>query len=437
MTPRDLQETLHETLRGGQAWSRRLRAPPAPAPARRRGRACVSALFYNARDPLERYNMPDTLKAQYTAFLTAGRVLYSDMGRVLLLDRRRRLRLARHHLGHRRRGGGARALRRRALPGAAQRLPPQRPRQPAGRARQVRPRQARPRRQRELLRPGRRRRRRARWPGRPATAAPAPPSSCAPRWTRWWCCRTRRTRSIRARATSPPPVELSISDGPPRGRGRSLPAVAPRERPRLRADRGLRRGDGRRAMSSFRMTESTLDPAARGGRRHAAGRAGLDAGARAPARSCASSISRATRRSTRCSSTPRHRRALQRHRHDPRAGQHLPDDRHALMSSEGRPLLTIVADTCGRHDTLGGACSAESNQVRYALDKKHMHTCRDSFLLALARHGHGMSKRDLPSNINFFMNVPVTPERRADLRRRHLRRRDATSRCAPRWTCWC
>ncbi len=81
----------------------------------------------------------------------------------------------------------------------------------------------------------------------------------------------------------------------------------------------------------------------------------------------------------------------------------------ALYSSEGRALLTIVADTCGRHDTLGGACSAESNQVRYALGKKYMHNCRDSFLLALARHGHGMNKRDLPQNINFFMNVPVTP----------------------------
>jgi uncharacterized protein len=79
-----------------------------------------------------------------------------------------------------------------------------------------------------------------------------------------------------------------------------------------------------------------------------------------------------------------------------------------LMSSEGRPLLTIVADTCGRHDTLGGACSAESNQVRYDLAKKHMHNCRDTFLLALARAGRGLSKRDLPSNINFFMNVPVT-----------------------------
>lgn len=82
----------------------------------------------------------------------------------------------------------------------------------------------------------------------------------------------------------------------------------------------------------------------------------------------------------------------------------------ALMSTEGRPLLTIVADTCGRHDTLGGACSAESNQVRYDLKKKDMHNCRDTFLLALARHGHGMTKRDLPSNINFFMNVPVTPK---------------------------
>lgn len=81
-----------------------------------------------------------------------------------------------------------------------------------------------------------------------------------------------------------------------------------------------------------------------------------------------------------------------------------------LLSSEGRPLLTIIADTCGRHDTLGGACSAESNQVRYALDKKFMHNCRDSFLLELARLGKGMGKRDLPSNINFFMNVPVTPE---------------------------
>lgn len=81
-----------------------------------------------------------------------------------------------------------------------------------------------------------------------------------------------------------------------------------------------------------------------------------------------------------------------------------------LLSSECLPMLTITADTCGRHDTLGGACAAESNQVRYALEKKYMHSCRDSFLLAIAEYGRGMSKRDLSANINFFMNVPVTPE---------------------------
>jgi urea carboxylase-associated protein 2 len=75
--------TLEETLRGGQAWSRRLARHQRLRLRDVEGRACVSALFYNARDPIERYNMPDTLKAQFTAFLTAGRVLYSDMGRVL------------------------------------------------------------------------------------------------------------------------------------------------------------------------------------------------------------------------------------------------------------------------------------------------------------------------------------------------------------------
>ena len=81
-----------------------------------------------------------------------------------------------------------------------------------------------------------------------------------------------------------------------------------------------------------------------------------------------------------------------------------------LMSDLCRPMLTITADTVGRHDTLGGACSTESNTVRYALDKKTMHACRDSFLLAVAENDHfGLSKRDIAHNINFFMNVPVTP----------------------------
>ena len=82
-----------------------------------------------------------------------------------------------------------------------------------------------------------------------------------------------------------------------------------------------------------------------------------------------------------------------------------------LYSTEGNVMLTIVADTCGRHDTLGGACAQESNTVRYALDKRFMHACRDSFVSAIThdRDLH-LSKRDITHNINFFMNVPVTPE---------------------------
>jgi urea carboxylase-associated protein 1 len=80
-----------------------------------------------------------------------------------------------------------------------------------------------------------------------------------------------------------------------------------------------------------------------------------------------------------------------------------------LMSSKGNVLLTIVADTCGRHDTLGGACATESNMVRYALDRRYMHACRQSFVKAVVAWGHGLDKRDIGHNINFFMNVPVTP----------------------------
>ena len=80
-----------------------------------------------------------------------------------------------------------------------------------------------------------------------------------------------------------------------------------------------------------------------------------------------------------------------------------------LRSNENRPLLEIVADTCGRHDTLGGACATESNTVRYDLEKRCMHACRDSWMLAIAEHPeYGIQKRDISHNINFFMNVPVT-----------------------------
>ncbi len=82
-----------------------------------------------------------------------------------------------------------------------------------------------------------------------------------------------------------------------------------------------------------------------------------------------------------------------------------------LLSNLGNTLLTLTADTCGRHDTLGGACATESNTVRYALEKRCMHACRDSWMLAIAEHeALGLSKRDITHNINFFMNVPVTSE---------------------------
>jgi urea carboxylase-associated protein 1 len=81
-----------------------------------------------------------------------------------------------------------------------------------------------------------------------------------------------------------------------------------------------------------------------------------------------------------------------------------------LYSNDANPLLTITADTCGRHDTLGGACSRESNTMRYAHEKEHMHACRDSFILGAQECGCGLDKRDITCNINFFMNVPVTPE---------------------------
>jgi hypothetical protein len=81
-----------------------------------------------------------------------------------------------------------------------------------------------------------------------------------------------------------------------------------------------------------------------------------------------------------------------------------------LISTQGNVLLTITADTCGRHDTLGGACAAESNMVRYAIEKRPMHACRQSFLRGIQHWKHGLEKRDITSNINFFMNVPVTPE---------------------------
>ncbi|HUP72039.1 MAG TPA: urea amidolyase associated protein UAAP2 [Acidimicrobiales bacterium] len=76
-----------------------------------------------------------------------------------------------------------------------------------------------------------------------------------------------------------------------------------------------------------------------------------------------------------------------------------------LVSSDGNPMMTIVDTNCPRHDTIGGACSRESNSLRYGHHTAHQHACVDNFLTMGARYGLG--KRDLVSNINWFMNVPV------------------------------
>ncbi len=78
-----------------------------------------------------------------------------------------------------------------------------------------------------------------------------------------------------------------------------------------------------------------------------------------------------------------------------------------LISNEGNVMLEVTADSCGRHDTSAGACSCEANTVRFGHQVKYLHACRENFVMAVTRHG--MSKRDIVPNINFFMNVPVEP----------------------------
>src|SRR6202171_4810811 len=76
-----------------------------------------------------------------------------------------------------------------------------------------------------------------------------------------------------------------------------------------------------------------------------------------------------------------------------------------LMSNEGLVMARIVADSSGRHDTLAGCCSCESNAVRFGEAARYQHACRENFVLELGRYG--MGKRDVAPNVNFFMNVPI------------------------------
>ena len=79
----------------------------------------------------------------------------------------------------------------------------------------------------------------------------------------------------------------------------------------------------------------------------------------------------------------------------------------ALVSNKGRVMARITADSCGQHDTSAGCCSCESNAVRFGEQTKYQHACRENFILELSRHG--LTKRDIVANLNFFMNVPIDP----------------------------
>jgi len=79
-----------------------------------------------------------------------------------------------------------------------------------------------------------------------------------------------------------------------------------------------------------------------------------------------------------------------------------------ILSNRGRVMATMLADSVGEHDTSAGACSCEANTVRFGHHTRYMHACRENFLVELARYG--MTKRDIVSNINFFMNVPILPD---------------------------
>jgi urea carboxylase-associated protein 1 len=437
MTPTNLHETLHltrhETLRGGQAWSRRLARHQRLRLRDVEGRACVSALFYNARDPIERYNMPDTLKAQFTAFLTTGRVLYSDMGRILCSivaddcgwhdtisgiggaeasrarfgegsyqalrnDFHRNGRdnllvaLGKHGLGKRDIVSNVNFFVRVTVDETALS-----PGHPATAPRRLR---------RAAVRDGH---------AGGAVQHAAPARSRAPNTSR------RRSSCRSARGRPRPKTIPAGCRGRKTGAASSSPTPTPR---RWQAHDEQLPHDGERARSGCRRR-----------RRHVAGGAGLDAGTGAgdvfrivdlEGNQAVDTLFFNGRDIDERYSATETIRAQ---------GNIYLTTGTRLMSSEGRSLLTIVADTCGRHDTLGGACSAESNQVRYALDKQHMHNCRDSFLLALARYGHGMGKRDLPNNINFFMNVPVTPSGELTFATA-FPGRVGTSRCGPTGTCW-
>ena len=87
------------------------------------------------------------------------------------------------------------------------------------------------------------------------------------------------------------------------------------------------------------------------------------------------------------------------------------DQGTVLRSSLARPMMTVVSDSCGRHDTIYGCCSFPLDDVRYG--KRNPASCQTNFETEMAKHGVG--PEHVVANVNWFMNVPVGPDGAADI----------------------
>ena len=124
----------------------------------------------------------------------------------------------------------------------------------------------------------------------------------------------------------------------------------------------------------------------------------------------------------------RFRRALQRAGHAARAGRRLYRHRHEARSrTRATSCSTVTADTCGRHDTSAGACSCESNTVRFGHDTQYLHACRENFVLEVAQARHGQARHRAQHQL--LHERADRARRRAGHRRRRLASRATMSSC--------
>jgi urea carboxylase-associated protein 1 len=87
-----------------------------------------------------------------------------------------------------------------------------------------------------------------------------------------------------------------------------------------------------------------------------------------------------------------------------------PTERYSSQDTlrvQGSAYVELGTRLVSNKDTSAGCCSCESNAVRFGEGTKYQHACRENFILELSKHG--LAKRDIVANLNFFMNVPIDP----------------------------